>query len=150
MRATLRVTGLKEAVHRVDEVGDRARRPEPALRAPGTRLDLQESEKRRFTSYRFRPDTKEWVARKRREGLSTRTMVATGRLESALVNAEAGSVRFTVFNGTLTWGLRTGRSDTYYAQVQAHRGRRVVAIDRIARARIAERVAGFLAHGFIY
>lgn len=149
MRATLRIEGLKEAQLRIDDVGARAKAPEPALRAPGTRLNLQESEQRRFTSYRFKPDTKEWVARKRREGLSTRTMVATGRLEAALVNAEEGSVRFTVFNATLTWGLRQGRSDTYYAQVQAHRGRRVVAIDRLARASIALRVQEFLAYGFI-
>lgn len=107
------------------------------------------SEKRRFTNYRFRPATRDWVARKRREGLSTRTMIASGRLSSALINGEAGTVRFTVFNGILTWGLRTGRSDTYYAQVQAGRGRRVVVIDRVARKRIAERVESFLASGFV-
>lgn len=149
MRSTLKITGIKEARARVDDVGDRARAPEPALRAPQTRLDLQMSERRRFTRYRFRPATKAWVARKRREGLSTRTMIASGRLSSALINAEAGAVRFTVYNGVLTWGLRAGRSDTYYAQVQAARGRRVVVIDRIARASIAQRVEGFLAHGFI-
>jgi hypothetical protein len=149
MRSTLHITGLKEARLRVDEVGMRARRPEPALRSPGTRLDLQESERRRFTGYRFKPATKEWVARKRREGLDTRTMHASNKLSSALENAESGSVRFTVFNATLTWGLRQGRSDTYYAQVQALRGRRAVVIDRIARARIALRTQEFLAHGFI-
>jgi hypothetical protein len=150
MRSTLHITGLKEARLRVDEVGMRARRPEPALRSPGTRLDLQESERRRFTGYRFKPATKEWVARKRREGLDTRTMHASNKLSSALENAESGSVRFTVFNATLTWGLRQGRSDTYYAQVQALRGRRVVAIDRLARASIALRVQEFLAYGFIH
>lgn len=150
MRSTLRVTGLREAQHRIDGVGLRARRPEPALRAPGTLLDLQTSEHRRFTKYRFRPATKEWVARKRKEGMDTRTMHASNRLSSALENAEAGSVRFSVFNRTLTWGLRAGRSDTYYAQVQAARGRRAVFIDAIARHRIAQRVESFLAHGFLH
>lgn len=150
MRGSLAITGLREAVTRVDEVGERARRPEPALRAPGTRFDLQESEHRRFTTYRWRPGiTKEWRDRKRREGLDPRVMVASGRLESALENAEGGAVRMTVFNATLTWGLRAGRSDFYYAQVQAKRGRKAVAIDRIARARIAQRVESFIAHGFV-
>jgi hypothetical protein len=149
VRSSLRVTGLREAVHRVDEVGERARRPEPALRAPGTRMDLQESERRRFNGYRFPADTKAWVARKRREGLDPRTMHASNRLSSALENADEGSVRFTVYNATLTWGLRTGRSNTYYAQIQAARGRRVVVIDRPARVSITERVESFFAHGFI-
>lgn len=150
MRSSLlRVDGLREARERVDLVGERARRPEPALRAPGVLLALQESERRRFSgSYRWRPITKEWRERKRREGLSTKTMVATGRLAAALGNA-VSPVRRTVYNGTLTWGIRGGRTDLYYAQVQAHRGRRSVVIDRIARASIAERVQTFLAHGFI-
>jgi hypothetical protein len=149
VRSTLRIEGIREARERIDEVGDRARRPEPALRAPATRRDLQESERRRFTTYRWKADTDEWRRRKAREGLDPRTMVATGRLRAALENAEGGSVRFNVFNGTLTWGLRAGRSDLYYAQVQAGRGRRAVVIDRVARASIAQRVESFLAHGFV-
>jgi hypothetical protein len=149
MRSSLRIVGLPEAVHRVDAVGERARRPEPALRAPSTRRDLQESERRRFTNYRFKPATREWVARKRREGLDPRTMHASNRLSSALINADMGSVRFTVFNSTLTWGLRQGRSTTYYAQIQAARGRRSVVIDRVARVNITGRVESFLAHGFV-
>lgn len=150
MRASLRIDGLPAARKRIDDVGDRARAPEPALRSSGTRMALQLSEQRRFFGgYRFRPASKEWVARKRREGLSTRTMVASGRLSSALINAESGSIRFTVYNGVLTWGLRQGRSQTYYAQVQAAQGRKAVVIDRIARENIADRVQSFLAHGFV-
>lgn len=149
MRASLRIDGLPAARKRIDSMGDRARAPEPVLRSAGTKMDLQMSERRRFYSYRFKPASKEWVARKRREGLSPRTMIASGRLSSALINAESGSVRFTVFNSTLTWGLRQGRSQTYYAQVQAHRGRKAVVIDRPARASIANRVESFLAHGFV-
>lgn len=149
-RGTLVVEGLPEAIHRLDAVGERARFPEPALRAPGTRRALQESERRRFTKYRFRPDTKAWVARKRREGLSTRTMQATGRLRSALENANYGEgVRQTVFRSMLTWGIRTGQSPVYYAAVQAKRGRQAVAIDRLARIDIAERVQHFIAYGFL-
>lgn len=147
MRSSLRITGLKEATLRLDEVGVRARRPEPALRHPETRMDLQMSERRRFSGYRFRPASKEWVERKRREGLDPRTMHAHNRLSAALENAEGGAVRMTVFNSTLTWGLRQGRTETYYAQIQAHRGRRAVVIDRVARASIALRVQTFLAHG---
>jgi len=149
MRATLKIEGIREARHRVDEVGDRARRPEPALRSPEVLRALQMSERRKFTTGRFKRDTAAWVARKRREGLSQRTMEATGRLRSALENATA-PVRRTVFNSQLTWGIRGGRSDLYYAVVQAGRGRRAVVIDRPARAEIAERVETFLAHGFRY
>lgn len=151
MRSTLRIEGIKEARQRVDDIGDRARRPEPALRAPGTRMDLQLSERRRFQRYRFKPVTKDWRERKRREGLSTRNMQATQRLKSILENAEAGSIRLNVFNGTLTWGLRrAGPGEPgFYAMVQAGRGRRTVVIDRPARASIAQRVESFLAHGFV-
>ena len=151
MRSTLRIEGIREARKRVDDVGDRARRPEPALRAPGTRMDLQMSERRRFTRYRFKSVTRDWRERKRREGLSTRNMQASGRLKSILENAEGGSIRLNVFNGTLTWGLRSGGPGDpgFYAMVQAGRGRRAVVIDREARANIADRVETFLAHGFV-
>lgn len=149
MRSSLRIEGLPEARRRVGEVGERARRPEPALRNERTRLDLQQSERRRFTIYRFKKVTPEWAARKRREGLDRRNMHATNRLAAALENAESGTVRFTVFNNTLTWGLRQGATPTYYAQVQAGRGRRSVVIDRIARREIANRVEHFIASGFI-
>jgi hypothetical protein len=149
MRSSLRITGLREARDRVDDVGDRARRPEPVLRSSQVRLTLQESARRRFTRYRFKPASPEWVARKRREGLDPRTMRATNRLSSALINAESGTVRLTVFNGVLTWGLRTGATPTYYAVVQAKRGRRAVVIDRPARKEITERVEGFVAYGFL-
>lgn len=148
MRTSLRVEGLREARHRVDEVGTRALRPEPALRSPATRLDLQMSERRRFTRYRWKRASQAWVARKRREGLDPRTMHASNRLSSALENAEGGTIRLTIFNGTLTWGLRAGRVATY-AEIQAQRGRRAVVIDRDARRRISERVEAFIATGFI-
>lgn len=149
MRGTLRIEGIREARERLDDVGDRARRPEPALSAAATRRDLQESARRRFTGYRFKPASPEWVARKRREGLSTRTMIASTRLSSALINAEMGTVRLNVFNGNLTWGLRSGTEVMRYAMVQAARGRRAVTIDRAARRSITERVEEFLAYGFI-
>lgn len=150
MRSTLAIEGLREARKRVDDVGDRANRPEPALRSAGTRLDLQMSERRRFSAYRFKRATEAWVKRKRAEGLDPRTMHASNRLSSALENAEGGTIRLTVFNGTLTWGLRQGGpgSPGFYARVQAGRGRRAVVIDRPARARISQRVETFLATGF--
>jgi hypothetical protein len=147
MRSTLRIEGLREARHRVDEVGDRAARPEPVLRSPRVQLALQMGERRKFTTGRFKRDTKEWIARKRREGLSQRTMQASGRLRSVLENATA-PVRRTVFNSALTWGMRGGSDVARYAAVQALRGRRAVVIDRPARKDISERVEDFLAHGF--
>lgn len=148
MRALLKVDGLRESRDRIDEVGERARRPEPALRSPAVLRALQESERRKFTTGRFRRDTADWVARKRREGLSTRTMEASGRLRSALENATA-PVRRTVFSANLTWGIPGGRSDLYYAAIQAQRGRKSVVIDKIAREQIATRVQTFLAYGFV-
>jgi hypothetical protein len=115
MRSRLRVDGLQEAVHRIDDVGDRARRPEPALRSHQTLLDLQQSERRKFARGGWRRDSPAWIKEKRRRGLDTRTLRATGRLESALANATDG-VKATVYNGALTWGIRRGASDIYYAQ----------------------------------
>lgn len=151
MRTRLQVDGLAEAVARVDDTGDRARRPEPALKAPATLLDLQSSEHRKFARGGWRRDTPGWIREKRRRGLDPRTLRATGRLESALTNATHG-VKATVWNSTLTWGIRAGRSDIYYAQVLAKgRGRmparRMVVIDRTARDRIAARVERYIAHG---
>jgi hypothetical protein len=146
-RVLLRIEGLREARERIDDVGDRANRPEPALRSDRVLMALQMSERRKFSTGRFKRDTADWVARKRREGLSPRTMVATGRLKSSLENATP-PVRRTVFNSTLTWGIRGGRTDLYYARVQAERGRRSVVIDKPARAEIAQRVEDFLANGF--
>ncbi|HEY3021808.1 MAG TPA: hypothetical protein VGJ32_16535 [Solirubrobacteraceae bacterium] len=151
MRARLRVDGLEEAAARLDDVGDRARRPEPALRAPGTLEDLQRSERRKFARGGWRKASPEWVDRKRRAGLDTRTLRATGRLESALTNATHG-VRATVFNAELKWGIRAGRSEIYYAQPLAAGAsgmppRRMVVIDKIARGNVAERVERFIADG---
>lgn len=147
--STLKVTGLRETLLRIDEMGDRARHPEPALRAAGTRRALQESERRRFSRYRFRPDTKQWLARKRREGLSSRTMVASGRLRAALINANrSDGVILEVRNGLLTWGIVAGRSPIYYAKPLADQGRKAVAIDRLARVNITDRVENFIAFGF--
>lgn len=147
MRATLRIEGLREARKRIDDVGARAQRPEPALRSDDVLRALQMSERRKFTTGRFRRDTKAWVDRKRREGLSPRTMEATRRLRSALENATE-PVRRTVFNSQLTWGMRGGSEVARYAAIQAGRGRRAVVIDRPARVRISERVEEFLARGF--
>ena len=153
IRARLEVEGLKESILRIDEVGDRARRPEPALRASGTLLDLQQSERRKFARGGFRRDTKKWLQEKRRRGLDPRTMRATGRLESALTNATHG-VRRTVYNAELTWGILRGRSDIYYAQPlakgigHAKVKRRAVVIDKVATASISRRVEHFIAYGF--
>jgi hypothetical protein len=148
VRMRLTVEGLAAARDRVDDVGDRARRPEPALRSAGALRDLQESERRRFSQARgWRRITPEWAARKRQMGLDPRVMRATGRLQSALVNATDG-VRATVFNGQLSWGIRTAPL-VRYASAQARQGRRTVVIDRPATTSIAERTQRFIADGFV-
>lgn len=147
MRQNLTVTGLREAVKRVDDVGERAARPEPALRSPAVLLALQMGERRKFLTGRFKPASPEWVARKRREGLSPRSMQASGRLRAALENATP-PVRRTVFNSQLTWGIPGGRGDLYYAVVQANRGRKAVVLDKPTRVVINDRVEHFLATGF--
>ena len=147
IRMRLTVEGAREARARVDDVGDRARAPEPALRSAGTLTELKLSERRRFSQARgWRRISPEWVARKRRSGLDPRVMRASGRLESALTNA-TGGVRATVWNGQLTWGIRT-QPMVRYASAQAARGRRTVVIDRPATEGIAGRVQRFIADGF--
>lgn len=146
-RVSLKVEGLREARQEVGDVGDRARRPEPALRAPATRLDLQMSERRRFSHARgWRRISPEWAAAKRRRGLDPRIMRATGHLESILTNAHSGEVRFDAYNGVLRWGL-PWRASAYYAAAQAKQGRRSVVIDRVAREAIAARVSAYIATG---
>lgn len=148
----LRVEGLKAAIDRIDLVGQRARAPEPALRARQTLHDLTASEQRKFARGGWRRDTPGWIAEKRRRGLDTRTLRMTGRLERAL---ESGAgLTFSAYNSTLTWGIPRGRSDLYYAQALAkgtstHPARRMVVIDRIARDRIAVRVERYIADGLI-
>lgn len=156
MRGSLKLDGMTAAIQRVDDVGDRARAPEPALRAAGTRRDLQESEKRRFSHRRgWARLTPRWAAEKRRRGLDPRVLRATGRLYSALVNAvRSDGVRHDVFNRELRWGIRRGRSNVYYAQALAKgwgetKPRRMVVIDKPARASIAGRVEKFIAFGFL-
>ena len=151
MRARLKVEGLQAAVHRIDVVGERARRPEPALRSRETLQDLTASEKRKFARGGWRRDTPEWIAQKRRRGLDTRTLRATGRLERTLTTG-AGGMRFSAYSSTLTWGIPAGRSDLYYAQVLAKGtssmpARRMVVIDKIAKGLIAERVGRYISDG---
>lgn len=151
MRSRLRVDGLQEAVRRIDVVGERGRRPEPALRAQQTRRDLTASEQRRFASSRgWKRLTPGWVSEKRRRGLDPRILRATGRLERSLTSGTG--ITFKAFNGTLTWGIPRGRSDLYYAQALAKGttsmpARRMVVIDRAARDRIAIRVERYVAYG---
>ena len=143
----IRVDGLKEATQRLDDVGDRARRPEPALRADATRRSLRASERRRFSHARgWRRISPEWAATKRRRGLDPRVMRATGQLARTLTGAGVGEVRFSAYNGVLTWGL-PWRSSSFYAAAQAEQGRRAVVIDRRARGEISERVARYIATG---
>lgn len=151
LRARLAVEGLKEATTRLDEIGDRARHPQPALRHHNTLQDLQESERRKFSRGGWRKDTPRWIAQKRRAGLDARTLRATGKLESALVNATHG-VKATVLGPDLRWGIHPGRSDIYYAQALAAGyahvpARPMVVIDKVARERIAQRVQNFIADG---
>jgi hypothetical protein len=146
IRARLTVTGVQAAAKRVDDVGDRARRPEPALRSNAALEALKASERRRFSHGRgWRRISAEWVERKRRSGLDPRVMRASGALEQALTTG-TGGVRRSVFNAELRWGIRSGEM-ARYGNVQANQGRRSVVIDVPAKAQIAERVQRFIAEG---
>lgn len=147
MRARLQVDGLKAAQKRIDETGARAKRPEPALRARDSLEDLTASEERRFQSTRgWRRLTPGWVAEKRRRGLDPRILRATAKLYRALTSGRG--LTFRAFAGTLYWGIPAGRSDLFYAQVQAKK-RRMVVIDKTARDRIAVRVERYIADGVV-
>jgi len=153
MRSSLRVENLKAAQLRLDAVGTRAQRPEPALRAPGTLRDLVASEKRRFTStIGWRRLTPKWVKEKRRLGLDPRILRATGKLEGALTGGSAAGLTFRAWGGSLFWGIPRGRSDLYYAQSLAknrpgRRGRKMVVIDKQAKTNIAIRVERYVQDG---
>lgn len=153
--ARLRVDGLKEAVKRTDEIGERAKFPEPALKAEGTKHDLEASERRLFESQRgWRRDSPKWAQEKRKRGLDSRVMHATGRLSKALESGTGGVV-FRAKGGTLWWGIPGGRTDVFYAAPLA-RGvghkkvkRRSVVLDTEARGRIAVRIERYVADGIV-
>lgn len=154
IRARLSVDGLREASLRLDDVGLRARRPEPALRSAATREAVAASERRKFDRGSWKRDTAKWASYKRHHGLDARTLRATGRLEAALTNpAGSAGVSFTAYNATLKFGIRPGRSDLYYAQAlakgvgHAKTKRRMVVIDKPARAEIAGIAERYIATG---
>lgn len=155
MRARLRIEGLKEARARVDELGIRAQRPEPVLRSDSVKLDLLESEGRRFArTTGWRKDNPKWLREKQRRGLDPRVMRATGHLERALTTGADAAITFQAYNSELRWGIRGGRTDLYYAAPLArgttrHPRRRMVVIDQIARAHIAGRIEHYIANGII-
>lgn len=142
----LRVDGLRDAIGMLDDVGERARRPEPALRARETLEDLHAAERRRWAR-RWKPISRDWAERKRRQGLDPRVMRATGALHDALTRGEGPPrVTFRAWDGVLSWGV-AARSPVWYAAVQKKRGRNAVVIDVEARRRIASRVAVYIAEG---
>lgn len=159
MRSRLTVEGLDEAHGDVGDIGNRARRPEPAFRAPGTREDLQRSSARRFRRG-LRRAQRSWILEKRRTGRSTRTMHSTGAAMLALTRNTGparSAIVFNAFNAELRWGVQRGRSDLYYIQVHASgyttsrgRGRparRVVVVDKVAREAIAQRTVTYVTTG---
>lgn len=125
------------------------------MRSNSVKDDILESERRRFArGTGWRKDTPKWVAEKRRSGLDTRVMRATGHLERALTTGADPAITFQAFNSTLRWGIRAGRSDLYYAAPLArgttrHPPRRMVVIDQVARVRIAGRIEHYIATGII-
>jgi len=154
-RARFQVEGLKEAVQRVDDVGERARQPEPALRSDTVLAALMSGEGRKFQRGGWPKDTRAWIDRKRRKGWPNRTLVATGRLENALVKLGPkghNDILFRAWNGELTWGIRQGRSDLYYSQalakgVRGRRPSRMVLIDKQTKAEISAHVQKYVATG---
>lgn len=153
IRASFKVDGIRETRKRIDSVGQRARRPEPALRSGFTKRDVTASERRRFSHNRgWRRLQPSWVQEKRRRGLDPRILRATGQLERALTTGNG--MTFRAYNGVLFWGIPRGRSDLFYAQALAKgtngkRGRRMVVIDKDAKGRISRRVESYIAHGWM-
>lgn len=141
----VRVEGLRDARRLVDEVGERARALQPVLASPGVLREIHAAEQRRFAK-RFKPASRRWVARKRREGLDTRTMHATGELRKTLTTGEPPAVVFRPTAAGLRWGL-TWRSPVWYAAAQAARGRQSVVIDKAAKDAIADRVLVYVETG---
>lgn len=151
----LQVEGLKEAAARIDDVGTRAQRPEIVLRSPAVLADLHESEERRFaTNTGWKRLTPKWVAEKQRHGWDSRVLRKTGALERELTSGGPDIV-FTAWNKTLTFGIRGGRSDLYYAAPlargvgRAKTKRRMVRVDTIARSRITGRIGHYIAYGVV-
>jgi hypothetical protein len=155
IRSRLEIEGLPAATRRFDDIGLRARRPEPALRSKATLGALKASEQRRFARGGWPRDTPKWIREKRRRGLSDKTLVATGRLERALESgAVAEGISFSAYDSTLYWGIKGGRTNIYYAHPLAkgvgHKKvkRRMVTIDRQARVVIVTYVQNYIATGY--
>lgn len=152
MRYRIDVDGIVEARKRLDGVGERARRPEPALRSDAMRRAFNANEERVFAGNRFPRNTRKWDARKRRKGLSSKRMQASGLLRRILTTAAyRQSVHWHAFNGVLTAGLKDGPHVAHYASalVKRDRKRRVVKATRRFRPDAAAIVERYVAHEVI-
>ena len=153
----LRIEGFHTAAQRLDDVGDRARAPEPALRAPETLADLKAGQAKRFASKAgWKPISPRWAQEKRRRGLDDRVMRMTGRLERALTQTadKAEGIVFHAYNKELRWGIKGGRTPLYYAAILARPGRnrparKVVVMRKETRIAIATRIETYVNTGRI-
>jgi hypothetical protein len=124
-RTYLRIEGLPQTRRMLTDVGDRGRRPEPALRSRATLDLLTRGEAEQFASGQGWPrENRAWASEKRRRGLDPRVMRATGRLERALTRGGGAGLTHTAYDGVMRFGIPRGRSDIYYAQALAKRRRR--------------------------
>jgi hypothetical protein len=153
VRGTIRIEppgAVREVRARLDAIGSRARRPEPALRSRGTLADLHAAERRKF-GRRISPSAgPDWVREKRQRGMDARTLRATGKLERALTGS-LGGAKLSAYNGELKWSLGGSRNQYYYAAALAarHRTWRVVVIDKPARVAIGDRVLRYIVDGSV-
>lgn len=148
MRAAVRIEGYREVRERLDDIGTRARRPEQGMRSRSVVAALRAGEARRFNRRINPAASRQWVARKRRQGLDPRTLRATGRLERALTMT-GGSARVTAYNGELRWGLPGSEPSSKYAAILAaeRRSWRVVVIDVPARKAVSDHILRYIITG---
>ena len=144
---TLTIIGLREVELDIGTIAERALRSSEAFAKREVLEALMDSERRLFRKSPWRPDTRKWQERKRREGKSTNTLVASGRLQRALETATPPAIR-TVLVAGMVWGIPGAKAGQLaYAYYQARQNRGAVDIDEIAVDVILSRVLRYLITG---
>lgn len=137
------VTGTQMIVNAMEK---RAIDPAPYLRSVEVKRQLEGSATRRMERGPFKPVSREWQSRKRREGLSPKTMHASERLAHALEHTTS-DVRLDTRRTTLVWGIQQNSDLWMRTHIQATRGRHAVVIDASAQKNIALGIASYIVSG---
>ena len=143
------VNGVLSSQLMIDEMRERGMNVQPVLSSIAVKHALEDSGTRRMEHYPFKPVSLAWRRQKAKEGLSPKTMHASGRLARALEHIGPSDVRVDARRTTLDFGIKPTSDLWMRAHIQASRGRRAVVIDAEASKNIALLIAQYVGYGYL-